>query len=168
MVRFVVAFPAKLVAASSLMRFWVPEDHVHPAVWISVYAVLSITFNLFNVRRYGEIEFWLTTLKCITLAGLIILGLLLAMGASNESWLSGTNSNNVLIPCNDLSTDNCVSLPGFKCIILSFISNVRLERRWVERLSSWSCVGSVSRFLVVLLPGMFGISGGGNHWHYSG
>jgi len=114
--RFVVAFPAKLVAASSLMRFWVPASQVNPAVWISVYAVLPIAFNMFNVRRYGEIEFWLSTLKVLTCVGLIILGLLLAMGASTESALLGTNSDNGLIACVNATIDNCVSAPGFNCI----------------------------------------------------
>jgi len=110
-----MAFPAKLVAVSSLMTFWIPEERIPPIVWIPVFAILPIIFNLFNVRRYGEIEFWLTTVKVVTIMGLIVLGLLLAMGASDDTRLSGTDAQYNLIPCNDTSLDDCVPLPGFSC-----------------------------------------------------
>ena len=110
-----IAFPAKLIASASLMSFWVSKDQIHPAVWISLYAILPICFNLFNVRRYGEIEFWLTVLKVVTCVGLIVLGVLCAMGATDDSRRSGTDSNYNLIPCQDPVRDNCVPLPGFAC-----------------------------------------------------
>jgi yeast amino acid transporter len=145
-----VAFPAKLVAASSLMTFWVPKDRIDPAIWISLYAISPIIFNMFNVRRYGEIEFWLTTLKVVTIIGLIFMGLLLAMGASNYTLLLGTDGEHNLIPCDNPSIDNCVQPPGFNCITLFTIiltSDWR-EDGWKEFLVSggwgrlagfWAC-----------------------------
>lgn len=125
-----MAFPAKLIAVSSLMTFWIPADQIHPAVWIALYAILPIIFNLFNVRRYGEIEFWLTSMKVIMCIGIIILGLLLAMGASDDNRLSGTDAQFNLIPCNS-TADNCVQPPGFGCTSLFCDTNRRLERKRV-------------------------------------
>jgi yeast amino acid transporter len=107
--------PFPLIAAAGIMSFWVPATQVSPAVWISVFLIPQITFNFFNVRKYGEIEFWLTSIKVLTCVGLIILGILLAMGASAETPLLGTDSNHHLIQCLNATTDNCVSPPGFIC-----------------------------------------------------
>jgi len=48
----IMAFPAKLVAASGLVRFWSSADRIPTSVWISIFAIFPITFNTFNVRRY--------------------------------------------------------------------------------------------------------------------
>src|SRR5271156_2165534 len=105
--RSMVAFPAKLVAAASLMSFWIPETQINPGVWISVFATLVIAFNMFNVRRYGEIEFWMTTIKVETLVLIFLMGILLPMDASSATRLTGTDSQYRLIPCSDPVTDNC-------------------------------------------------------------
>ena len=97
------------------MTFWIPADQISPAVWISVYMLFPIVFNFFNVRRYGEIEFWLTTAKVITCMGLIVLGILLPMGASTTPRLLGTSPKYDLIQCVNATVDNCVSPPGFVC-----------------------------------------------------
>jgi yeast amino acid transporter len=108
-----MAFPAKLVAAASLMRFWFKDTQ--PVIWICVYGLLPIAFNLFNVRRYGEIEFWLTSTKVAMCVGLIILGFALGMGASPNPPLLGTSPQGAIIPCVNETTDNCLSQPGFDC-----------------------------------------------------
>jgi amino acid permease len=111
-------FPNKLVASSTYMTLWISEDQVPPEVWISVYMIPPIIFNLFNVRRYGEIEFWLTLQKILTFVLLIIYGLLAAMGASSKQPLSGTDPNYNAILCDNPITDQCVGPLGFNCISL--------------------------------------------------
>jgi len=99
------------------MSIWI-VDEKYKYVWISFYFILIVLFNLLNVRRYGEIEFWLTVIKIATIIGLIFLGLLLAMGAMGGSRRLGTLDNNA-IPCpnNCLSTavqeGICLDIPGF-------------------------------------------------------
>jgi len=115
--RYVVPFP--YVAAASTMSFWLPTES--PAIWISVYLLVPITFNLFNVRRYGEFEFWLTSVKVVTCVGLFILGVLLPMDASPQQPLLGTsNQNNTydVVPCSN-STLPCVAQPGFLCMAIT-------------------------------------------------
>lgn len=101
------------------MRFWTADTQ--PAIWISVYAILPIAFNLFNVRRYGEIEFWLTVAKVAMCVGLIVLGFILAMGASPYPPLLGTSPEDNVVPCANTTENNCVSPPGFSCNATSFL-----------------------------------------------
>ena len=110
-----VAFPAKLVAGASLMAFWIPNTQISPGVWITIFMLLPVAFNMFNVRRYGEIEFWLTTVKITAFVSIIVIGLLLPMGVSTATPLLGTDDDYNLIPCTNPATDNCVSPPGFIC-----------------------------------------------------
>jgi amino acid permease len=104
--------PNKLVAASTYMAFW--TSAVHPAAWITIYLIPPVLFNLFNVRRYGEIEFWLTLQKVITFVLLISYGILMAMQASDITPWSGTTSTYEPLPCSESDPDiPCVGGPGF-------------------------------------------------------
>ena len=47
-------------AVAVLMQFWTPVSN---AVWITVFGILLLASNLFFVRIYGEIEFFLAMLK---------------------------------------------------------------------------------------------------------
>ena len=112
---YVLPFP--LLAAAEIMAFWLPN--INPAVWITVFFLVPITFNFFNVRKYGELEYWLTSVKVVACVGIIILGILLPMDASTSQPLLGTNNVNgtlQLIPCLNSTTDDCVPQPGFSCI----------------------------------------------------
>jgi yeast amino acid transporter len=76
-----------------------------------------VIFNFFNVRRYGEIEFWMTAIKVTVIVGIIVLGVVLPMNGSTVTRLLGTDPHHNLIVCNDPATDNCVEPPGFNCKI---------------------------------------------------
>jgi len=102
------------------MSFWIPKTQVNPAVWITSFGAILIAFNLFNVRRYGEIEFWMATVKVTAIFGIILLGLLLPMNASTATRLLGTDTtNHVLIPCN--GSVPCLQQPGFDCFTFNDI-----------------------------------------------
>lgn len=106
---YAVDYPNKAIAAAKFMGFWTT---VNPAVWITLFLILPIAFNFFNVRRYGEIEFWLTAIKVTTIVGLIFLGILLGMGASVNPQL-GTNTQGSPVPCAQDMLGGCVPPPGF-------------------------------------------------------
>ena len=132
----------QLVYAANYLTFWstvlrLDNNRAHiNALWVTLFFVPPLLFNNFNVRRYGEIEYWLTVIKIVTVVGLIVLGILLPMNASSENRLLGTvfTKDTVpdwqLIPCAANSTLNivegemngtCVGTPGFGCTwLLSF------------------------------------------------
>src|SRR6266496_274630 len=110
-----MGIPTPLVAASSITSYWIQENS---ALWISVYIIPPVLFNLLNVRRFGEVEFWLSSIKVYTLVGLVIFGLLLLMGASTAPRHFGTEllqnvTHYPLIACDNPASDHCVSEPGF-------------------------------------------------------
>lgn len=118
---YAVGFPAKLVACQNIMAFWLPKDQYNSSIWITVFLIIPVLFNNFNVRRYGEIEFWLTVVKVATIVGLIFLGILLPMGAS-PTRLLGTDPvtlNLVECPSDPSSNIVCVGTPGFGCTSLN-------------------------------------------------
>jgi len=70
----------QLVAGSLTVQYWVSKDKLNPGVWIAIFLVVITVVNLLGVRFFGEIEFWLSSLKVVTCLGLIILLLVIALG----------------------------------------------------------------------------------------
>ena len=74
----------QLVMVHNIMATWV-VDEKYRYVWIAVFCVLLVLFNVLNVRKFGEIEYWMTIIKLATIVGIIILGLLLPTGVSTDT-----------------------------------------------------------------------------------
>lgn len=51
-----------------------------PAIWITLMIGVMVLINLLGVRVFGEVEFWLSLVKVLTLTGLILLGIILDLG----------------------------------------------------------------------------------------
>ncbi|KAK0521506.1 amino acid transporter [Tilletia horrida] len=78
--KYLIITPSQLNASALILAFWRPD--ISPAVWVSVFLVLILLLNFAGVRWFGEIEFWLSFIKIVTLTGLIILGICIDLGAS--------------------------------------------------------------------------------------
>ena len=70
----------QLVAGSMTMQYWVKADRVNPAIWVLVFHIVILIINLAGVRFFGEIEFWISSIKVITCLGLILLLWIIALG----------------------------------------------------------------------------------------
>jgi amino acid permease len=100
------------------MAFWLPD--IHPAVFITLFYVLVVTNIVFNLRRNGETEFWLTVLKLLSITGLIVLGVLLPMNVSRGTRLLGTDNFLRTIDCpKNAVAGECLGPPGFGCTLLA-------------------------------------------------
>lgn len=104
----------------NVMAFYLPD--VQPAVWIAVFFVLTVLMNFLAIRRYGEIEYWLMVIKSVTILGLIILGVVRAIGTVGTPSL-GTSPDGQPMKCQP--SQSCRE-PGFSCIIFTFTLNRRL------------------------------------------
>ncbi|KAF5008708.1 hypothetical protein FDECE_5035 [Fusarium decemcellulare] len=82
--KYLLATPNQLTAAALVIQFWVPRDQLNPGVFIAVFLVLVICINFFGVRFFGEFEFWLSSFKVITILGLIVFSLVLALGGGPD------------------------------------------------------------------------------------
>lgn len=69
--------PNELSAVAVVMTYW---SDLNPAVWIAVYSVVIVLVNSYNIRWYGEIEFFFGCLKIMLVIGLIIAGLVIDLG----------------------------------------------------------------------------------------
>ncbi|PLS02023.1 amino acid permease [Neobacillus cucumis] len=68
----------ELLAAGSFLQFWFPAL----PLWLLSFlcAVVIVGINLFQVKYYGELEFWFAGIKIIALVAFIVLGFLLLLG----------------------------------------------------------------------------------------
>lgn len=53
------------------MNYWVSDETVNNAVWITVALVIIVFLNCFPASVYGETEFIFASIKIITIVGLI-------------------------------------------------------------------------------------------------
>ncbi|KAF8936973.1 APC family amino acid-polyamine-organocation transporter [Dissophora ornata] len=77
-----LTIPAELSASSLIIAFWLPEGSNFP-LWIVPMAIIValVVVNILGVKVYGEIEYWFSILKVITIIVFIICGILVDSGA---------------------------------------------------------------------------------------
>lgn len=68
----------ELLAAGSFLQYWFPSA----PLWLLSFfcAAVIVGINLFQVKYYGELEFWFAGIKILALTAFIILGVLLFIG----------------------------------------------------------------------------------------
>lgn len=71
--------PSEISAAAVVVGYW---SDLNPAVWISIIMVIIVLMNSYNIRFYGEIEFFFGILKILLIAGLIILCAVIDLGGA--------------------------------------------------------------------------------------
>jgi amino acid transporter len=85
---WLIVMPLELTAAGLVINYW--STSVNIAVWITIFLVALLIINLFGVRGYGEIEFFMSIIKVIAVIGFIILGIVLVVGGGpNHQYLGG-------------------------------------------------------------------------------
>ncbi|KAK6193932.1 hypothetical protein LQW54_011966 [Pestalotiopsis sp. IQ-011] len=67
---------AEATAAAILLDYW----KTLTPLWISLILIVILVLNIIAVEVFGEAEFWFASIKLITIAGLIILGIVLMCG----------------------------------------------------------------------------------------
>ena len=82
--KYIITTPNQLTACSLVIQFWIDRDRLNPGVFIAVFLVAIMTINYLGVRYFGEIEFWLSSAKVLTMCGLIILSLVLMLGGGPD------------------------------------------------------------------------------------
>lgn len=77
-INWIIVTAVELLAAGSFLQFWFPQS----PLWLLslICAVVIIGINLFQVKYYGELEFWFAGVKILALTAFIILGFLLLLG----------------------------------------------------------------------------------------
>ncbi|GHJ89594.1 hypothetical protein NliqN6_5996 [Naganishia liquefaciens] len=90
---YALSVASELSACALVMAYWVPN--VNAAAWIATFSVPFLIINMLGVKYYGEAEVFTSSLKVITLVGLIIVGLVIDLGgAPNHDRLGFRYWNN--------------------------------------------------------------------------
>jgi amino acid permease len=81
-----VSVASDLTAAQLVMRYWTPSQPwiVSLAIWI-----LLVSVNAAHVGAYGELEYWLSSIKVITVMAFIITGILVNAGVNSDHRFIG-------------------------------------------------------------------------------
>ncbi|TFK88698.1 dicarbixylic amino acid permease [Polyporus arcularius HHB13444] len=72
--KYLVVTPNNINAAGVVIQYWTQKVHI--AIWM----VFGI--NLFGVRVFGELEFWFSSIKVVTLVGLLLMGIIIDLGGN--------------------------------------------------------------------------------------
>lgn len=84
---WLISFPSELVACSLTIQYWTTS--VNPAVWIAIFWLIIVSINMFGVKGYGEVEFWLSIVKVLAVVGFLILSLCLVLGVGKQGYIGG-------------------------------------------------------------------------------
>ena len=87
--KYLLVCPNQLTAGALVMQYWVDRDTVNPGVWITIILIAITSVNLFGVKKFGEIEFWLSVVKVITCIGLIIFLFVIMLGGGPNGDRTG-------------------------------------------------------------------------------
>lgn len=74
--------PAEISAAAFVIEYW---SDLNPAIWISIFWASIVALNFCAVKVFGEIEFWIASIKILTIIGLIIVGIVIFFGGAPNS-----------------------------------------------------------------------------------
>ncbi|KAK6464564.1 arginine permease [Scheffersomyces coipomensis] len=74
-----ITFALELSVVGQVIQLW--TDAVPLAAWITIFFVILTVFNLFPVKYYGEVEFWIAFLKVIAVVGWLLYAFIIVCGA---------------------------------------------------------------------------------------
>jgi amino acid transporter len=78
--KYLVLPANQLVAGSLTVQYWIDSDRLNPGVWITIFLLIIVAVNVLGIRFFGEIEFWLLSIKVLTCLGLILVLWIIALG----------------------------------------------------------------------------------------
>ncbi|KAL3470396.1 amino acid permease/ SLC12A domain-containing protein [Aspergillus californicus] len=80
-----ITFALELTATGLIIQFW--DQDLNIAIFIAVFWVVIMLFNFLPVSFFGELEFWFSTIKVLTVVGFMIFGICINAGVGREGYL---------------------------------------------------------------------------------
>ncbi|KAM7196928.1 Amino acid permease/ SLC12A domain containing protein [Naviculisporaceae sp. PSN 640] len=80
-----ITFALELTITGLLIQYW--DRDLHIAIFIAVFWVFITGCNLLPVSFYGELEFWFSMIKVVTVCGFLIFGICMNAGVGDEGYL---------------------------------------------------------------------------------
>ncbi|EME45562.1 hypothetical protein DOTSEDRAFT_128651 [Dothistroma septosporum NZE10] len=85
-----VSTAADLVALQLLLQYWTTSDNFPGWALSLIFLFILLALNIVSVRAYGEMEYWLSLLKVVTIIIFIILGIAVNCGGNRTGEYIGT------------------------------------------------------------------------------
>ncbi|KAK7693614.1 hypothetical protein QCA50_003183 [Cerrena zonata] len=80
LLKYLIVTPNNINAAGVVIQYWTQKVHI--AVWMVIFIAFIFLVNLLGVRVFGELEFWFSSIKVVTLVGLLIMGIVIDLGGN--------------------------------------------------------------------------------------
>ncbi|SCV03118.1 LANO_0G02256g1_1 [Lachancea nothofagi CBS 11611] len=77
-----ITYAVELSVIGQIIQYW--TDAVPVAAWIAIFWVFITLANFFPVRFYGEVEFWVASLKVVAIVGYLLYALIIVCGGSKQ------------------------------------------------------------------------------------
>ncbi|KAL2872407.1 amino acid permease/ SLC12A domain-containing protein [Aspergillus lucknowensis] len=77
---WVMIIPAEITAAVSVLRFWETTDALPLAAYITIFLATLALANVFHVRIYGYIEYYMSFVKCVAVVLMICFMFIMTSG----------------------------------------------------------------------------------------
>ncbi|GAA5806040.1 amino acid permease/ SLC12A domain-containing protein [Helicostylum pulchrum] len=74
-----VGVAAELTGVSMIMEFWITS--INSVVWAVICLAILVALNVFSVKGYGEVEYWISFVKIIVVVIFVIVGICVDTGA---------------------------------------------------------------------------------------
>ncbi|KAG1141889.1 hypothetical protein G6F37_007688 [Rhizopus arrhizus] len=84
-----VGVAVELTGVAMIMEYWVKS--VNSVVWSVICLVILVAINVFSVKGYGEIEYWMAMVKVLIVIIFIIVGLCVDTGAAGGVYYGVSN-----------------------------------------------------------------------------
>ncbi|KAJ5724454.1 Arginine permease CAN1 [Penicillium malachiteum] len=84
-----ITYALELTATGLIIQYW--DSSINISIFIAIFWVVISLLNLLPVNFYGELEFWLSTIKVLTVLGFIVFGICIDAGAGAQGYLGFHN-----------------------------------------------------------------------------
>jgi amino acid transporter len=80
LIKYLIVTPNNINAAGVVVQYWTRKVHI--AIWMVIFIAFIFLINLLGVRVFGELEFWFSSIKVISLIGLLLMGIIIDLGGN--------------------------------------------------------------------------------------
>ncbi|CCE62116.1 hypothetical protein TPHA_0B04470 [Tetrapisispora phaffii CBS 4417] len=77
-----ITYAVEISVVGQVIQYW--TDAVPLAAWIAIFWVFVTLLNFFPVKVYGEVEFWVASIKVLAIIGYLIYALVIVCGGSSQ------------------------------------------------------------------------------------
>ena len=77
-----ITFAVEISVVGQVIQYWTRT--VPLAAWIAIFWILITLMNFFPVKIYGEVEFWVASVKVIAIVGYLLYALVIVCGGSPQ------------------------------------------------------------------------------------